>query len=248
MASLIRRAADLLRRSSYTVALTGAGLSTASGIPDFRSPQGGLWSYAEPLEVASLWTFVERPSAFYAWFRPLLDKLVDAQPNGAHTVLAEMEARGQLQAVITQNIDSLQQAAGSRRVLELHGHTRSATCLSCDLQVPAGSLWREVLVGADPPRCSACQGMLKPDFILFGEPLPYEQLQAAQQEALRCEVMLVAGTSLEVMPAADLPLLARRRGARTILVNRTATELDDQFDIVIHADVARTLQAIWQIM
>ncbi len=246
MRSPIRQAGELLRRSAYTVALTGAGISTPSGIPDFRSPNSGLWSYADPLDVASLWAFADRPDAFYHWFRQLLGSFATAAPNMAHRVLAEMERQGDLQAVITQNIDSLHQQAGSRRVLELHGHTRTATCLECGWHVSAAPLWAVVQADGAAPRCAECGGLLKPDVILFGEPLPYGMLQEAQQEALRCEVMLVIGTSLEVMPAADLPLLARRRGARTVLLNRTPTELDEHFDVTVHADVERGLLALWE--
>jgi NAD-dependent deacetylase len=269
MPSAIQRAGEMLRHSTYTVALTGAGISTPSGIPDFRSPHSGLWTQANPMEVASLWAFYERPQAFYRWFGPLLQTLQTARPNAAHRVLAEMEAAGRLAAIITQNIDSLHQAAGSQHVLEVHGHTRTATCLACGRCVPATALTLATLHDAAQqsdappdhdtlsesatlpesaalPRCPACGSVLKPDVVLFGEPLPYELLSAAQQEALACNVMLVIGTSLEVMPAADLPLLAQRRGARIILVNRSPTPLDAQMDVVIHADVIQTLERLWQ--
>ncbi len=245
MPSPVQRVAELLRCSAYTVALTGAGISTPSGIPDFRSPQSGLWSQSDPLEVASLWAFHERPEAFYAWIRPLLQTVITAQPNAAHQVLAAMEAQHRLAAIITQNIDSLHQQAGNQRVLELHGHIRTSTCLTCQTVYPSESLWPGLLAGA-PPRCPACHAVLKPDVILFGEPLPYDVLSAAQQESLACEVMLVVGTSLEVMPAADLPLLARRRGARLIIINRTRTALDEQADVILRADVSRALLAVWR--
>jgi NAD-dependent deacetylase len=248
MRSAIELAGELVCRSAYTVALTGAGISTPSGIPDFRSPSSGLWSYADPLEVASIWAFNERPEGFYRWFEPMLRRFAGARPNMAHRILAEMQARGNLSTIITQNIDSLHQEAGSNRVLEVHGHSRTATCLECGTRVPAGPLWPPYLATGEIPRCPDCRGILKPDVILFGEPLPYEILLEAQQEALRCEVMLVIGTSLEVMPAADLPLLAHRRGARVILINLAHTTVDDQFDLVIHADVERTLVALWRVM
>jgi NAD-dependent deacetylase len=243
MPSPIRQAAELLRRSSHTVALTGAGISTPSGIPDFRSPRSGLWSRSDPMEVASLWAFHADPERFYNWIRPLLRSVIDAQPNSAHRVLAEMEAHHRLSAVITQNIDSLHQRAGNRRVLELHGHIRTVSCLACQTTFPGGDLWPQLLAGA-LPLCPKCGAVLKPDVILFGEPLPYEVLSAAQQEALACDAMLIVGTSLEVMPAADLPLLARRRGARLIMINRTPTPLDDQADVIIRDDVRRALLAI----
>ncbi len=245
MPSNIQRAADLLRQSAYTVALTGAGLSTPSGIPDFRSPNAGLWTLVDPMEIASIWAFHERPNAFYDWIRPLMKTMAGARPNGAHRVLAQMEERGRLQAIITQNIDSLHQLAGSKRVLELHGHTRSAVCLTCGAEVSSRTLLPEVLAGGPVPHCE-CGGLLKPNAVLFGEPLPYEAIIAAQQEALACEVMLVIGTSLEVMPAGDLPWLAQRRGAKVILINRQPTLADKQADIVVRADVVDGLQELWQ--
>lgn len=242
----IQQAVSLLRAAEHVVALTGAGVSTPSGIPDFRSESSGLWNYADPFDVASLWAFHDHPERFYRWLRPVLKQLMVAQPNAAHRVLAEMERAGRLQMVITQNIDSLHQGAGSQHVVELHGHTRTATCLACDYSLPAQSLLAQVLNGGAPPPCPRCGGLLKPDVILFGEPLPYDALSAAQQAALACDVMLVVGTSLEVMPAADLPLLAKRRGARLILVNRAPTAVDDQMDVVLRADVAATLTALWR--
>lgn len=246
MTESLRKAIELLRAARYWVALTGAGISTPSGIPDFRSPGAGLWNSADPLEIASLWGFHDHPERFYSWVRPLIRKTLAARPNRAHLILAQMEAQGRLRAVITQNIDSLHQRAGSQRVLELHGHMRTASCLSCRYQADAGPLLAEVLNGGYTGACPRCGGLMKPDVVLFGEPIPYEALSAAQQEALACEVMLVVGTSLEVMPAADLPLLAKRRGARLILINLAPTPLDDQMDVVLREDVVKALQAIWR--
>jgi NAD-dependent deacetylase len=196
------------------------------------------------LAVASIWAFHSQPKQFYRWIRPLMVKMLAARPNVAHTTLALLEQRGLLKAVITQNIDSLHLKAGSRHVLEIHGHTRTASCLECHHAVPSDSLWSCVLGGGAPPPCPACGGLLKPDVVLFGEPLPYEAISAAQHETLAADVMLIVGSSLEVMPAADLPLLARRRGAATILVNLTPTPLDMQMDVVIRADVVKTLQQL----
>ncbi|MCX6029848.1 MAG: NAD-dependent deacylase [Chloroflexi bacterium] len=246
MLSAIQKAVDLLRHSAATVALTGAGISTPSGIPDFRSAKIGLWSQVDPFEVASIWGFYAHPEAFYDWIRPVLKKLVMARPNAAHQALAAMEQHGLLEMVLTQNVDSLHQAAGNRQVQELHGHTRTATCLACNHRTPTAPFWPLVLDGGIPPPCPECGGLLKPDVILYGEPLPYGAIVAAQQAALHCDVMLVIGTSLEVMPAADLPWLTRRRGGRVILVNLTATYLDDQADVVIQADVVQTLRELWK--
>ena len=244
MSRLLEQAIGLLRDSRYTVALTGAGISTPSGIPDFRGNHSGLWRHADPLSVASIWAFHDDPDQFYAWIKPVILKARDARPNPAHIALAEMERIGRLRTVITQNIDSLHQQAGSRRVLEVHGHTRTATCMNCRGKVQAEPLWSAIVDSKPPPACPWCAGQLKPDVILFGEPLPYDTISAAQQETLACDLMLVVGTSLEVMPAADLPLLAKRRGARTILVNGTPTALDDQMDVVIRADVVKALQVL----
>ena len=240
----VEQAIALLSAARHMVALTGAGISTPSGIPDFRSRGSGLWTDADPLAVASIWAFHDRPEQFYRWIRPVMFKMLAARPNVAHTTLALLEQQGLLKAVITQNIDSLHLKAGSRRVLEIHGHTRTASCLECHHGVTSDPLWSAVLAGVPPPPCPACGGLLKPDVVLFGEPLPYEALSAAQHETLAADVMLIVGSSLEVMPAADLPLLAKRRGAATILVNLTPTPLDEQMDVVIRDDVVKTLQQL----
>jgi NAD-dependent deacetylase len=242
--SSVALAVELLRSSRRTLALTGAGVSTRSGIPDFRSERSGLWKNVDPLEVASVWGFHEHPERFYAWFRPLLLKTVGARPNAAHLSLAQMEASGRLTGVATQNIDSLHQAAGSKCVWELHGHLRTVTCLGCHESQPAERHLQQVLADLPPPRCGSCQELLKPDVVLFGEPLPYQILARAQEEALLCDVMLIVGTSLEVMPAADLPLLARRRGAHLILVNLTPTPLDAQMDVIVREDVGNALRVL----
>jgi NAD-dependent deacetylase len=244
MARSMEQAISLLRAAAHAVALTGAGISTPSGIPDFRGDYSGLWRHADPLSVASVWAFHDDPGLFYSWIKPVILRAKAARPNPAHIALAEMELTGRLRTVITQNIDSLHQQAGSQRVLEVHGHTRTATCVNCRCTAPAEPLWSAIIASEPPPVCPRCAGQLKPDVVLFGEPLPYDMISAAQQETLACDLMLVVGTSLEVMPAADLPLLAKRRGARTILVNGTPTALDDQMDVVIRADVVKALQAL----
>ena len=184
----VEQAINLLSAARHAVALTGAGISTPSGIPDFRGRGSGLWTDADPLAVASIWAFHDSPEQFYRWIRPLMIKMRAAKPNAAHTTLAMLEQRGLLHAVITQNLDSLHLQAGSRRVLEVHGHTRTASCLDCHHNVPSGPLWSAVLDAAQPPPCSACGGLLKPDMVLFGEPLPYETISAAQHETLAADV------------------------------------------------------------
>lgn len=236
----IRRAAELIRRSQYMVAFTGAGHSTASGIPDFRSPDSGLWEQANPMVVASIWAFRLDPKTFYSWIRPMVSLLTSASPNAAHLALAHLEAAGYVKAVITQNIDNLHQRAGSSRVLELHGHMREATCVRCYREEPVDSAMLQEILDGQVPRC-ACGGVLKPNVILFGEQLPYRVFNAATAEAHRCDLILIAGSSLEVQPAADLPFRAVHNGARAIIINFQPTELDVLADVVIHDDVTEIL-------
>jgi NAD-dependent deacetylase len=238
----VARAADILRDARRTVALTGAGISTPSGIPDFRSGSESLWERSDPMEVASLRAFHANPQSFYDWFRPLLERLLVAGPNPAHTALAELERCGTLQAVITQNIDGLHQRAGSREVYELHGHLRSATCVECDRQVPSGPLLERARRG-NVPRCD-CGAAFKPDVVLFDELLPRGLFWLAQRALDTCDAIIVAGTSLEVYPVSEMPLAGLRRGARLIIVNQGETYLDDRADVVLREDVAVALPAI----
>ena len=234
-------AAQLLVHARKALALTGAGISTPSGIPDFRSPGKGLWEFTDPAEVASIWAYRQRPERFYAWIRPLMRALREAQPNPAHHALARLEHLGVIQWIITQNIDALHQKAGSQRVIEVHGHTRTATCLSCGHQEPTEPLWEQVMRGELPPPCSRCGGLMKPDVVLFGEMLPAEAITRAQELALAADVMLVVGSSLEVMPAADLPRLTVRSGGKVIIVNLGGTTADHLAHVVLRGDVATLL-------
>jgi len=193
----LARAAELLRGADYAVALTGAGHSTPSGIPDFRSPDSGLWTQADPLAVATLFAFRLRPQSFYDWIRPLARVMLEAQPNPAHHALAQLEAAGLLKSVIPQNIDGLHQKAGSRQVHEVHGHMREATCMSCSQVVPSDSLIEGFVESGNVPRCP-CGGVMKPNVILFGEQLPLNVLTAARQDTMDCDLMLVIGSSLTV--------------------------------------------------
>jgi NAD-dependent deacetylase len=241
--NLITRAARLLRQAAYTVALTGAGHSTPSGIPDFRSPESGLWTRVDPLAVASLFAFRVRPQDFYDWIRPLARVMLEAQPNPGHHALAQLEKAGLLKSVITQNIDGLHQRAGSLRVHEVHGHMREATCIHCYRVVPAESLIEEFLEEGQVPRCT-CGGVMKPNVILFGEQLPLNALTAARQDTRACDLMLVIGSSLTVEPVSDLPLMALGHGAKLVIVNYQPTHLDERADVLIHADLADVMPRI----
>jgi NAD-dependent deacetylase len=243
----IDRAADLLREARHTVALTGAGVSTGSGIPDFRSPGSGMWEQVDPITVASIFAFRREPVAFFDWFRPLARRLFDAQPNPAHLALAQLEQASLLKAIITQNIDGLHQQAGSRSVFEVHGHLREATCVRCYRVFPSAQFIEAFLADGTVPLCPECGNVLKPNVILYGEQLPALAMQPAQRHTRQCDVMLVAGSSLEVAPVSELPRLACQHGAHLILVNLHPTYMDDQADVVVHADVAEVLPQIVQV-
>jgi NAD-dependent deacetylase len=240
----ISRAAGLLLAARHAVAFTGAGISTPSGIPDFRSPESGLWAKNDPMVVASIHTFRTEPSVFYEWMRPTARLFAEARPNAAHLALAELEELGLLNAVITQNIDNLHQMAGSRRVLELHGHLRETVCIRCHRTVSAEGLLPEYMLSGQVPYCDACGGALKPAAVFMGEPLPVDVFSDAEREVQACDVMLVVGSSLTVVPAATLPLVACRRGAKLIIVNLQETTVDSIAAAVIHEDVAEALPRI----
>jgi NAD-dependent deacetylase len=213
--SEIRAAAALLAAARHLAAFTGAGISVESGIPPFRGP-GGLWTRHDP-RTLELSYFRSHPRECWEVLRELFyEHLSQARPNEAHRVLAHWESRGLLKAVITQNIDNLHFLAGSRNVIEFHGHTRTLSCLGCGQSVKAASLDLECL----PPRC-ACGGVLKPDMVFFGEDIPLQARQAADQEIEQTDVLLVIGSTGEVYPAASLPWRASELGARIIEINPT---------------------------
>jgi NAD-dependent deacetylase len=242
--SAIEYAADLFRAAKRTVVLTGAGISTPSGIPDFRSEGSGLWSRDEPMEVASLATFRYAPERFYTWFRPLAGSIFNARPNAAHLALAELEKAGLLQTIATQNIDNLHQKAGSRHVVEMHGTLRTLSCTQCFQQVASGGYLKDYIQSGCIPHCPHCGGVLKPDVILFGEQLPQQAWLEAQQASRACDLMLVAGSSLEVLPVAGLPMQALDRGAHLIIINNTPTYLNERADLALLEDVAEVIPLI----
>ena len=242
----IRRAADLIDRASYVVALAGAGLSAGSGIPTYRGA-GGLWTQHGTPPLLSFQEFASDPAA---WWRKRLaaeedpshpvfqmKQAVDrAVPNAGHLALAELERRGILRCVITQNVDDLQNMAGSRAVLEIHGNRNRLRCIECGLRLPRaahpGPIETTVL-SQGPPTCVRCGGVLKLDTVMFGEPIPADTLLVCRQAAERCDCMLLVGTSGTVNPAARLPLVAKERGATLVEVNPEATSLTSWCDIVL---------------
>jgi len=234
-------AREIIRQARHLVAFTGAGISTPSGIPDFRSKGSGLWEQYDPMEVASLTTFRNHPERFWEWKRPLMLKIWDAQPNPAHQALARLEANGRVRAVITQNIDGLHQRAGSQNVLELHGSIESMSCPGCARKYPSLQFRPLLEQGRDFPRCPVCQRILKPEVVLFEEMLPRGTWQAAEEHCARADVILVAGSSLEVWPAAQLPEMAVSHGASLILVNLSPTYLDTRAEVLLPLDVSEAI-------
>ncbi len=237
----IAQALAYLKQSNRAVALTGAGISTPSGIPDFRSAGSGLWEAHDPMAVATIEAFENRPQDFYDWLHPLAGRILAAEPNPAHFALADLEANGPLQALITQNIDMLHGRAGSRTVYEVHGHLRQAVCLECGFVAGAEDLLAEFVATMAMPLCEICGQVLKPNVTLFGEVPPLHIYRAAEIWAATCDLLLVAGSSLEVIPVADFPLLAKYNGARLIIVNQSETYADSLADVVIRGDVADVL-------
>ena len=237
-------AIDLLLNARHAVALTGAGISTPSGIPDFRSRDTGLWANYNPMEIATVQAFRHRTVEFFNWIRPLAHQMLEAQPNAAHRALAELEAAGRLATVITQNIDGLHQRAGTTDVVELHGNIFTATCVRCYRVFDSEHFVRALIDAGRVPLCPVCENVLKPNVILFGEALPAQSLMAAKRAITRCDLMIVAGSSLEVAPASDLPMMVLARQARLIIVNRDPTYLDEQADVLIRDDLARALPAL----
>ena len=244
---LIERAIALLRQARHAVALTGAGISTPSGIPDYRSPKSGLWeTAADMMEVASAYGFRHHPQTFYDWLKPLLLVIRAAQPNPAHIALAQLESAGKLKGVITQNIDLLHGRAGSANVYEVHGHLREIVCPACHYILPAEPALDAFVETGKIPRCGRCHHIMKPNVVLFGEMLPWNAMKAAQHHARSADLMLVAGSSLEVAPAGDLPLTAVNNGARLIVINYQETHLDHRADVIIRADLAEVLPRLAQ--
>jgi NAD-dependent deacetylase len=240
----IHCAADIILGSKRTVVLTGAGISTPSGIPDFRTPHTGLWEHYDPFEVASLSAFRYNPEKFYSWIRSLAIDIHKAIPNNAHIGLARLEKIGYIQTIITQNIDRLHQKAGSKNVLEVHGSIQNLVCVRCFHKFDSQRFVEAILENGQVPHCPDCGGVLKPDLILMGEQLPAKVWWKAQEASKKCDLMIVAGSSLEVLPVAGLPMRALENGAHLILINHSQTYLDMRADVVLHNDVDEVIPMV----
>jgi NAD-dependent deacetylase len=233
------RLAELICGRQPCVVLTGAGVSTESGIPDFRSATG-LWARYDPMEYATIQAFRREPAKVWGFYSKRLGVLEDARANPAHLALAELERRGLVQTVITQNVDGLHQQAGSGEVIEVHGSIRTASCLACGHREERRRL-RELL---PVPGCERCGAVLKPDVVMFGELLPEADLDRAFELVRHAALLLVVGSALEVYPVAVLPEAALAGGARLAIVNRGPTSYDRRADLRIDAAAGETLAAV----
>ena len=236
------RLAELIRGSQPCVVLTGAGVSTESGIPDFRSPTG-IWAEFDPLEYASIEAFRRDPAKVWSFYTPRFAMLAEAEPNDAHRALAALEEAGYVQAIVTQNIDLLHERAGSRDVIEVHGSIRTSSCRSCGASYALADV--VALLEREPtPTCAACGGILKPDVVFFGELLPERGIDRASELAREARLLLVVGSSLEVYPVAGLPLETVQAGGRLAIVNRDPTPFDEDAELVVRAAAGETLRAV----
>ena len=235
--------AELIRGSSSTVALTGAGISVPSGIPDFRTPGRGIWSKVDPMKVATIDAFHRDTKRFWDFYRPRFEMLADKEPNPAHRALVELEERGLLSGVITQNIDRLHRAAGTRELIEVHGSVETSSCTTCGASWPLAEV-EDLFDEEGIAVCGGCMGKVKPDVVLFGEMLPVEAIDRARELAEGAELMLCIGSSLEVFPAAGLPELTLAAGGRVAVVTQGPTAYDREAVVKLEGDVAEELPAV----
>jgi NAD-dependent deacetylase len=239
------RLLELLNAARSVVALTGAGISVPSGIPDFRTPRSGLWEKVDPMEVAHIDAFRADPVRFWSFYGDRFVTLGDKQPNGAHHALVALQDVGLLDGVITQNIDMLHRRAGTRELVEVHGSIATCSCPRCGGSVAVEEVRLRLEHAPDGlPRCEACAGPLKPNVVLFGEMLSADALGRAQQLCEGADLLLCIGSSLEVHPVAALPLLTRRTGGALAIITQGPTPLDEVADVRLHGEVVSELEAL----
>ena len=242
MAATVSDLAELVRERQPCVVLTGAGISTESGIPDFRSPSG-IWTKYDPMEYATISAFRRDPAKVWEFYALRFEMLTTANPNAGHLALAELERRGLVEAVVTQNIDGLHERAGSEAVVEVHGSIRSASCPECGERVPLEDVIA-ALEEAPAPPCPRCGAVLKPGVVMFGELLPAEAIDRAAELARRAGLLLVVGSSLEVHPVAGLPFETVSSGGSLAIVNRGPTPFDHLASVRIDGGAGETLSAL----
>ena len=238
------RLAEMIREADSVVVLTGAGISVPSGIPDFRTPGTGIWEKVDPMEVAHIDVFHREPDRFWKFYAQRFAALGDKQPNAAHRAVAELERRGLVDAVITQNVDRLHRRAGSRRVIEVHGSIDECVCLRCGGRVGLERVLEMLESDPGAPECRACVSPLKPNVVLFGELLPEEALNDAYAYASNADLLIAIGSSLEVHPVASLPRVALDAGGRIALVTQGKTPYDRDADVKLSGDVVADLGAV----
>jgi NAD-dependent deacetylase len=240
----VRALRQLLSASRRAVVFTGAGISTESGIPDFRSP-GGIWTKMQPIYFQEF--IASEAKRREAWRRRFdnTDGWIGAQPNTGHHAVAKLVASGRASAVITQNVDNLHQASGvaEEKVIELHGNATYARCLSCAVRIELPAIEREFHANGTVGPCKRCGGIIKSATISFGQQMPEQAMRRAHTETMACDLFIVLGSSLSVFPAADFPLRAKQQGAALVIVNRDETQMDEIADLVIHAGIGATLTA-----
>ena len=239
----MERLAELVREAGSVVALTGAGISVPSGIPDFRSPGTGLWERVNPMEVAHIDVFRRDPERFWSFYGDRFATLREKRPNGAHAALVELERRGHLDAVITQNIDLLHRRAGTRDLVEVHGSIATSSCLDCGAAVELEEARARLAADGAVPRCD-CGEALKPDVVLFGEMLPVAAIERAAALATEADLLLCVGSSLEVYPVAGLPDLTLAAGGTLAIVTQGTTPFDAAAEVKLGGDVVEELTAL----
>ena len=238
------RVAELLHEAESAVVLTGAGISVPSGIPDFRTPGKGLWEKVDPMKVAHIDVFRRDPDRFWHFYGDRFATLDDKEPNPAHEMIADLERRGLVRGVITQNIDRLHRKAGSENVVEVHGSIEWSVCPECGAKVGVERVVEKLRAGVGTPECEACITPLKPDVVLFGELLPEDAMSEAFALASEADLMLAIGSSLEVYPVASLPGVTLENGGRLALITQGRTPYDDQAEVKLSGDVVDELDDV----
>ncbi len=235
----------LIEESNHVVAFTGAGVSAESGIPTYRGADG-MWNKYDPEKFASIDYFHKDPTYYWRFFREVRhDLMVSAKPNPSHYAVAELERRGKVKAVVTQNIDNQHRLAGSQRVLELHGNTFRFYCLDCKCDYTIHEAW-DMSCEKIPVRCTQCEGLIRPDVVLFGEMLPFDVITQAEREAEACDLMLVIGSSLVVYPAANIPYQAKLSGSKLVIINVDPTPMDSIADLTVHSKAGNLMgMTVW---
>jgi NAD-dependent deacetylase len=242
----VNQVVKLIKKSKYAIVLTGAGVSTGSGIPDFRTPGKGIWEKVDPFKVTSITAFDENPQRFYYFYRPRVEMLSRVSPNPAHKAISQLEEMGYIHCLITQNIDNLHQRAGSKKVIEVHGTLRKAICRRCGKIISSELLIQKMDKSKEKVPYCECGGVFKPKIVLFGEMLP--NLDNAIYESKRADLILTVGSSLQVSPANMLPQYCLNRGGKLVIVNFMSTHLDYLAKAVINEDVCDFLPAVVEVL